>query len=208
MGCNAKCGVMHNVSDISGAILNMVLQSGIVYCERCWCDMKWAIWWGMMVWRGMWPCDVEMVRWCNVKCGGMMWRGARCRNDNVLHWHSNLTTTAQYFTSNHISGTAHHSTSHHISRISIPSDHTAWCQIWCDVQRFAMPDAGCCTLFTLWLWCGPVRCNVEYVRHQWRCDAVMSCNVRCEMLWCDVEWCSAWGMWRCADARCEMWLWK
>ena len=34
---------MHNVADISGAILNMVLQSGIVYCERCWCDMKWAI---------------------------------------------------------------------------------------------------------------------------------------------------------------------
>ena len=25
--------MMHNVADISGAILNMVLQSGIVYCE-------------------------------------------------------------------------------------------------------------------------------------------------------------------------------
>ena len=156
--------------------------------------------WNVAVWRG----DGQMMQckmWWNdvTRCEMPQWQ---CR----LHWHSNLTTTAQYFTSNHISGTAHHSTSHHISRISIPPDHTAWCQIWCDVQRFAMPDVGCCTLFTLRLWCGLVRCNVEYVRHQW-CDAVMSCNVRCEM-WCDVEWCSAWGMWRCADARCEMWLWK
>ena len=33
MGCNARCGVMHNVADISGAILNMVLQSESVLRE-------------------------------------------------------------------------------------------------------------------------------------------------------------------------------
>ena len=160
-----------------------------------------------MVWRGMWPCDVEMVRWINVKL--MWWNDVtRCE---MPQWQCvtltfNISPPQLNISHQTTSGTAHHSTSHHISRISIPPDHTAWCQIWCDVQRFAMPDVGCCTLFTLWLWCGLVRCNVEYVRHQW-CDAVMSCNVRCEM-WCDVEWCGAWGMWRCADARCEMWLWK
>ena len=40
MGYNARCGatVMRNVADTWGNI-NMVLQSRIVCCERCWCDM-------------------------------------------------------------------------------------------------------------------------------------------------------------------------
>ncbi len=88
--------------------------SGIVCCERCWCDMKWAIWWGMMLWRGMWPCDVEMVRWCNVKCGGMMWRSARC-NDNVLHWHSTSHHHSSIF---HIEPHFRHSTSFHITHFT------------------------------------------------------------------------------------------
>ena len=50
----------------------MVMQSGIVCCERCWCDMKCVIWCGMMVCRGMW-CGLgsasEMV-----KC--LMWNYA------------------------------------------------------------------------------------------------------------------------------------
>ena len=172
--------------------------------------MKWAIWWGMMVWRGMWPCDVEIrVRWCNVKCGGMMWRGARCRNDNMLHWHSNLTTTAQYFTSNHISGTAHHSTSHHISRISIPPDHTARCQIWCDVPTFC--NARCGMLYLIHpvavMWTGKVQCRIRATSVVWCCDVVQrqvwNVVMRCGMVWCMGNVAA-----RCADARCEMWLWK
>ena len=55
-------------------IWNMVLQSGIVCCKRCWCNMKCAIWWEM-VWRGMCRCGLECQR-CFVWCGMMrckMW---------------------------------------------------------------------------------------------------------------------------------------
>ena len=38
-----KCGAMHDVADIVRFEI-MVLQSGIVCCERCWCDTKCAIW--------------------------------------------------------------------------------------------------------------------------------------------------------------------
>ena len=97
MGCNAICGVMHNVADISGAISN-ILQSGIVCCETCWCDMVRND--GLtcnVVWFGIMSEMVFDVERCNVKCGNDV---ARC-NGNVIH-----------STSNHISGTAHHITSH------------------------------------------------------------------------------------------------
>ena len=45
MGCSARrYSVMHNVADMVRFETDMVLQSGIVCCERCWCDMKCAIW--------------------------------------------------------------------------------------------------------------------------------------------------------------------
>ena len=77
---------MHNVADISGAILNMVLQSEIVCCERCWCDMKllcdmvrndgvtWnVVGFGINVRDGQCLTDVEHddAGQCK-KCGGMM----------------------------------------------------------------------------------------------------------------------------------------
>ena len=178
-GCNARCGVMHNCGryqwcDLTYGIAkwNSVLWEGLVwYGEEWWCDVECGV-----VWNRCQRWSVFGVEWCNVKCGGMMWRGARC---NVLYIPHQTTFPAQH-TIPHLC--------HHISRISIPPDHTAWrgiawCGIWCDVECFAMPDVGCCALFILmWLWCG-IRCDVEYVRH-----GVMSCNVRCEMWWCDVEW--------------------
>ena len=39
MGCSARrCGVMHDVADMVRFETDVVLQSGIVCCERCWCD--------------------------------------------------------------------------------------------------------------------------------------------------------------------------
>ena len=112
------------------------------------------------------------VEWCNVKCAGMMWRGARC-NDNVLHI-PHLTTTAQYFTPNPISGTAHHTIFHVFQYHQITRE--MWNLVWC-----AMPDVGCCALFILMcLWCG-IRYYVEYVRHG-------------AMLWCAMS-----GV-KCGDA--------
>ena len=97
----------------------------------------WNVWCGErndgVTWNVVWfGINVRSVEWCSVKCGGLMWWGARC-NGNVLHIPDLTTTAQQYFTSNHISGTAHHTTSHS-SRISIPPDHTAWCGIvWCGI---------------------------------------------------------------------------
>ena len=152
--------------------------------------------WNVAVWRG----DGQMMQ-CK-----MWWNDVtRCE---MPQWQC-VTLT---FKSDHHSSIFHikpqqhiilHHTTFHVFQYHQITRRDVKFGVMCNVLQCQM---GCCTLFTLWLWCGLVRCNVEYVRHQW-CDAVMSCNVRCEM-WCDVEWCSAWGMWRCADARCEMWLWK
>ena len=77
MGCNAKCCAMHNVADISGAILNMVLQNGIVCCERCcvyeMCDrndgVTWSVvWFGINVRHGqclMWNMMMQRKMWWN-----------------------------------------------------------------------------------------------------------------------------------------------
>ena len=125
-----------------------------------------------------------------------MWWGARC-NGNALYIPH--TTTAQYFTSHHISGTAHHTTSHHI--FNTTRSHG----IWCDVECFAMPDVGCCDLFILtWLWCG-IRCDVEYARYgaMLYVMPVMQCHgwgVKCGD--------AMWNLVVCCDARCGMCLWN
>ena len=88
---------------------------------------------------------------------------------------SHLTTTAQYFTSNHISGTVHHTTSHIIPRDVEDKCGVEFGVMWNVLQW--VPDVGCCALFILmWLRCG-IRCNVEYVRYGVMLN-VVSCNVR------------------------------
>ena len=187
MGCNARCGVMHNVADISGAILNMVLQSGIVCCERCWCDMKWAIRWGMMVWRGMWPCYVEMVRWCK-----MWWDDVtRCEMPQWQCVTLTFNISPPQLNIFHIKPHFRHSTSFHIT----PHLVWHWCATFC--------NARCGMLYLIHpvavMWTGKVQCRICATSVVWCCDVVQ------RQVWNVVM---RWGMWRCADARCEMWLWK
>ena len=180
--CDLKCGLEYmercvkwdamwdvawciTVADISGAIWYMVLQSGIVCCERCWCDMKCVMWWEE------WWCDVECgVVWnqCQ-KCGMMqckMWwtdvmrceMQWQCVTHSRSHHHS-----ATIF---HIKPHFRHSTPYYISQFTYFNTTRSHGVMWNSVvwnlvyvQRFAVPDVGCCALFILmWLWCG-IRCD-------------------------------------------------
>ena len=174
MWCDArrymKRGVMWHVLLLKcGAMLDMMRFE--VCCERCWCDMKCAIWWGMMVWRGM-GCSLagimsEMVfdvEWCNVKCGGNEEVRDAVATSHLYLPH--LTTTAQqYFT---IKPHFRHSTrtiphhSHHTTftySFNWPPDHTSHGVMWNSVAwhlvrcwMFCNADVGCCALFILmWL---------------------------------------------------------
>ena len=114
--------------------LNMVSQSGIVCCERCWYNMKCAIWWEMVwMWNVVWlESTSEMV---SVWCGSCMWWNVmKCK----MQWHC-----VTYSTSHHHSSTFHikphfrHSTSFHITPhfiISIPPDHMVWCAMFCNAR--------------------------------------------------------------------------
>ena len=86
----------------------------------------------------------------------------------------------------------------------------AWCGIWCDVQCFAMPDVGCCALFTRVMW-NKVRCRIYAIWCDAKCDVVQCADV----LW---NWCGD-TMWNDSVVHGEyggvlmqdvklMWLWN
>ena len=138
----------------------------------------------------------------------MMWWGARWQCvyiPHLRHHHSSTDISHQtIFPAQH---TIPHFTYFNTIRahITVVRCGIVWCEIWCDVECFAMPEEGCCALFILmWLWCR-IRCNVEYVRYgamlhdvknkvQCRICAIW-CNATCDVknkvqcricaIWCD-----------------------
>ena len=104
MGCNVRCGVMHNVADtVRFEIWYCEKQ---VCCERCWCGMKCVI--------CQRSCLISVE--CNVKCGGIMCDEVRC----VIH-----------SASHHHSSTIFHTIPHQFHIFSsIPPDHTSHGVMW------------------------------------------------------------------------------
>ena len=139
MGYNARCGatVMRNVADTWGNI-NMVLQVGIVCCERCWCDMARN---DGVVWN-----NVRDGVWCNVKCGG---------NIKPYFRHS-----IPYQSHTHFSIPPDH-TSHGVIWDGVVQN-LVWCGMFCNARSCAMlhlihPNVAvmwnkvrCCAIGQLW----------------------------------------------------------
>ena len=134
----------------------------------------------------------------------MMWRGARCRNDNVLHWHLTSHHHSSIF---HIKPHFRHSTSFHITphftyfnttRSHGVMSNLVWCATFC--------NARCGMLYLIHpvavMWTGKVQCRICATSVVWCCDVVQrqvwNVVMRCGMVWCmgnvAVCWCKMWNV--------------
>ena len=166
---------MHNVADISGAILNMVLQSGIVYCERCWCDMKWAIWWGMMVWLtwnvAVWRGDGQMMQckmWWNdvTRCEMPQWQCVTLtfksdHHSSIFHIKPHFRHSTSFYITPHF-------TYFNTTRSHGVMSNLVWCATFC--------NARCGMLYLIHpvavMWTGKVQCRICATSVVWCCDVV------------------------------------
>ena len=146
------CGAMHNVADISGiAKWNSVLREVLVWYIMC--DMVrndgvtwYVVWFGIMsemvsVWCEMMQCETRYT-----------FHISPPQRNNISH----QTTFPAQHTLPHLTSfqiTPHFTYFNTTRSHGVMWNSVVWNLVY--VQRFAMPDVGCCALFILkWLWCG------------------------------------------------------